>query len=696
MPAICVIALVLLTVAHISFFTRYWPHSLIIPESLISEPQLIALTNFALGFSIATGFMTLWSLARSKRLYLSSYVFAVGILAFLALRYLPIGRLITLSPSVSGLLGASMAIAIGWAVNPNAKQLANNLKFEKSRPIPWLVFFLITLNSFLALAPLSDMVPTGIQENGSWSPSSFQLANKDSVGIKESLIFVAIRSVIEPLVGTSILINALVSMILCAFGVACLAKGIQALSGKATALLAMLFIVTEGWVLTAAYSANLTVTLIANAGLLFYVLTNALSNGEPSSRRRSWLIMGTILASCFLSLYSYAAVRIPWVLSMAVLGAVFILSSHGSLLQKCSTTLIRIVMPITVTLTLVWAVGYKGDFGTLKKDLLVSWPKDSVVSHPASGTINEFVLIHNPDTPIWKQVARPANGDNMSLIWTRTPTETLRALLVHIGHILQEHPRTFFLTPLVFLLATSAFFRLPLMERAQRQATVAVFLWAIIWLSSFLSVPDPVAYRRGIAFSAITPMLAALAFSPRSSARGLAIAIPIMLGGICAIMRLPDQLRFANEPETRSRMFTVCGNSFAVRTLLKSGSVAHSTSGITHVALAGTENPREVNCLVNATRSNEWRRIFPGSSIIREGRSISIDDAVEIPAASTILLYCSPDSMRQPKVSAICNGALPSARLVETIPVIYGGVSDKWVVFTNRNDQKRATAGQTP
>lgn len=684
MRALFLIALALLTITHIFLFAQYWPNSLIVPESLLSAPDSIPLVGCALGFSATTGLMTVWGLAKGKRLYLIPYIFIVGILAVVVLQHLPIGKLVVLSPSLPGLLGACVAFATGWALNSHTQ----NSTVKEPHQIAWLFFFLITLNFFLALAPLSNMVPTGIQENGSWALASFQLSNKDSVGIRDNLIFVAIRSLLTPLVGNSILINSLVSMVLCAFGIACLSKGINALCGKATALLATLFIVTEGWVLTAAYSANLTVTLIANAGLLFYIVVDALLNSRKASLKQSSIIIVMVLASCLLSLHSYAAVRIPWVLSIFVLSVTYLFSARGSLLTKLSAPLIRVLMPIAVALTLVLAIGYKGEFKALQKDLLVSWPKDSVVARPASGQIKDFVLIHNPDTPIWKQVARPANGDNVSLIWTRTPSETLRALIDHVGLILREHPETFFLTPLVFLLGVAAIFRLPLLERSQQIAALITCLWAIIWISSFLSVPDQVAYRRGIAFSAIAPVIAALTFAPGPSARGLTIAIPTLLGILFAVARLPDQLRFSNDPETRSRMFTVCGNAFAVRTLLATGSKSSVPMGPLQVALVGAQNPREANCLSTAAKSNEWQRIFPGSDIIGDGSKTNIVDAVKTPGSNTTLLYCSPDSMREPTVKAICKGELPSIRIIDSIPVVYGGVSDTWVTFTGIDTKK--------
>lgn len=688
MRAILLVVLALLTATHIVFFALLWPQSHIFPKSLFPKPGSADLTQLALGFAVTMGIICIWKLARGGRFYLTAYVIKIGVLGFLALNYLPTGRLLVLSPSLAGLIGACVAVAVGWDLHSNPRKIVDENGVEKSTQTSWLIFFLITLNFFVALAPLSDMVPTGIQENGSWSPSSFQLAQKDSVGIKDNLIFVAVRSLIAPLVGNSILVNPFVSMILCAFGVAFLSKGIETLVGKTAALLAMMFITTEGWVLTGAYSANLTVTLIANAGLLFYILTKALYNEENPSRSQTSILMGMTLASCLLSLYSYAAVRIPWVFSIVVLGGVHFLIARGSILTKCSAPLTRVVLPITVALALVGAVGYQGDFRALKKDLLVSWPKDSVVSHPASGQLKEFVLIHNPDTPIWKQVARPSNGDNKSVIWTRTPSEMFHALGDHVGQILRENPRFFFISPLVFLLSLAALFKLPLMDGRYRMATIAICLWGIIWITSFLSVPDPVAYRRGIAFSAMAPILAALAFAPRSSARGLVVTVSALLGMMCAAMRLPDQLSFSNEPDTRSRMFTVCGNAFAVRTLLKRASVSNFSSKLTQVVLAGTENPRDANCLTNATRSNEWRRIFPRSSFMGNGDTISAAEALTIPKPHALLIYCSPDSMRAPMVGAICNETLPSTRIIETIPVIYGGVSDKWIVFMNDSDGK--------
>lgn len=445
-------------------------------------------------------------------------------------------------------------------------------------------------------------------------------------------------------------------------------------------MLAILVMALEGWVLAAAYSANLVVTLILNAGLMFWILTLMVRDEDRQRNRWLSLQVGIALACAnLLALYSYAAVRIPWVLSLAIIGCVSLFRGRGApLWRRILRAAVVVVAPLVVAVTLILAVGYRGDIGALSKHVFVSWPKDSVRAHPGPEGLKDYELIHNPDTPIWKQVARPKNGDNISLIWTRTVGETLSALKDHASLIAQEHPSFFFWPSTVFLLMLAAFVRMPLWERSQRFALVATSIWAVVWVSSFFSVPDVVAYRRGIAFSAIAALAASLAFSARRSARGVAFSIPLAIGVAFSLARAPQQVEFSNNPETRSRLFTVCGNAFAIRALLTSDRVPLLRGAPLQVIALSTEHPRELSCLSNAVQSHEWQRILPKSSV-----SIASDPSslAGVTPEAVALFYCTPDSTREPRARSLCDGTSSVDTVVDVIPVSYGGVANKWVVF---------------
>lgn len=682
--ALITIALAVVTVAYMRYLSEHWPTA----PSLDALPLLndidYYLLRIAFGLVVGVSIASMWQLVALKRFLGLGWVLLVVAGSAAMLSMLPIARTPPFALDATFLAG--LIFGTGLALirsrgqsderQAQPKVLSESLFF-------WSLFFLLATNVFLFLAPHSHIVPSGVQEPGYFSAAAFTLESKDSVGIKNNLVFLAAQHLVSFVVGNSILSSSLTSILICAVGIACFATGISALAGGVVATVAVAFMLTDGWVLTAAFAGNLTVTLVASSGALFLVLAWALT-GRNRTSDLSRLAVGLLVAS-FLGLYSYAAVRMPWLISLAVIYCVVAARSiRRQGFPKTFARLVALTTPILALMTLIVVIGYGGKIAPLKKDLLVSWPSTSVLEHPLESELGKYTLIHNPDVPLWRQVARPTNGQNVSYIWTRTPYETLTALQAHLSLILQDHPRFFFLQAAPFFLIIAAVVRLPLMTIAARRLTVALAVWCLIWISSFLLVPDAIAYRRGIAFSAVAACLASLGILGLLGTRKFSIVAPVVLAVLFCVCRLPQQLIFSNDPETRSRMFTVCSSSFAVRALLSSPELPSIAQMPLKVSLAGLENERESSCVAHATRSREWRRLLPASEVQGSEQFESFLKTMSGQGKEIGLVYCSLSSNRLPSLARVCASQDPEVKTVQVVPVVYGGVSNSWVLFARR------------
>jgi hypothetical protein len=673
------ILLALLAVAHMRFLRDYWPIAQSIDGVSLSATLEHYLSRSTFGFVVGASMAYIWQLAAQRRFLAIGWVLLTWVAALVTLSALPIARTspFTLDPGV--LSGVVFGIGLG-SIRSGGQSYEGR---EKPRAISWFIFFLVAINVFLFLAPYSQIVPSGVQEPGYFSAAALTLESKDSVGIKNNLVFLVAQHLVTLVVDNSILSSSLTSMLICAFGIACFAAGIGILAGNVVATLAMAFMLSDGWVLTVAYAGNLTVTLVASSGALFHVLAWALTSRDRNADFLR-LAVGLLVAS-FLGLYSYAAVRMPWLLSLAVIYCVVGVGSVRRVgLPKTTARMAALVAPVLALVSLILVVGYDGKIAVLSKDLLVTWPSTSVLEHPQASDLGKYTLIHNPDVPIWKQVARPTTGDNFSYIWTRTPFEIMMALRAHISLILQEHPRFFFIQTVPFFLIVMAFVSLPLMSAAAQRLTVALALWCLIWISSFLLVPDPVAYRRGVAFSVVAAALASLGFLGQLGTRRSGVVASVVLAALCCACRLPNQLIFSNEPDTRSRMFTVCSSSFAVRSLLSSPEISSIAQKPLKVSLAGLENEREAGCVAHATRTREWRRLLPSSEVQNGEHFEQFIKNLSSSPEEIGLVYCSVSSNRFPSLVRVCSSQDPDVRTVHIVPVVYGGVSNSWVLFARR------------
>jgi hypothetical protein len=323
-------------------------------------------------------------------------------------------------------------------------------------------------------------------------------------------------------------------------------------------------------------------------------------------------------------------------------------------------------LPAILAVFSVLLFAYHGDAAHMRKHLLVSWPQENIRPNPGPDGIKDFILVHNPDIPVWKQIARPADGGNISLIWTRSPSQTLTAIGKHLQSIADNTPEFFPLQPLVFTLAILALIRAPLLPQKARWGIYCAAIWSCIWITSFLLVPDAVAYRRGVAFSTTFALLAGLSLygANLKTKRGAAI---FLLGAMIIATRFPYELSFANQDQARSRMYTICNISAPARVLLKSPILGSIDSTETVLLVARIEGERELSCQSNLANSAEWKKFRPNSrALIVEPDSVGTE-LKKLDPFTKIITYCSPETRKVLEIKAICDD---TSQLVKSVAEI--------------------------
>ena len=677
--------LIVFSILHINFLISYWPANFLQLGSFTHVVTNQTLYDLFFGLAVGTTIASFGAEIVGKR-FLKAISAAGTAGALISIYfYLPIAG--TYAPTT-----LNLAVGLGALLG----MVTTILLARQSGTVPthnrgdWafgLISFLIVLNFLMLVAPSSTILPSGFETPTEWSSSSLSLKHDDSVAIRANLIFVTLRAALTPLVGKSILINNLVSMVLCALGISFLASGARSIGGTAFALIALSIMITDRWVLTAGLSGNLPVTLITTCGLLFFIATKIAARwlGKPPASSMSIFIL--VLATTLFAMYSYAAVRIPFIISIVCLVLISLIPRQASLSRAVLSILIHIAAPIILATGIVVTAAYSGDISLFKRDLLVSWPKESWRPHPEAEGLPDFDLIHNPDTPIWIQIARPSDGQNFSVFWNRSPKEIVEALIEHISNILRGLPDLFCLQPCLFFLISSALIRVISFPPPYRQQSFSIMLWAGVWLTAYLLVGDATAYRRGISFSAMSSLCGALYFFSTTRSRGTKASICACGFALCAL-RFPLELSFANNPVAKATMFTVCENGSSIRLLLDSPTWLEQAKTSYIIPLSPLDSPRENSCLSYAVESTEWRRIMPRSRTVQSpvGSLISYLEGLQLSEA--VLLRCSPQSIRDPAIELLCEQGHPSVSVRAAIPIDGAATKNAWVVLTPRRQIK--------
>ncbi len=667
------IVFAILTVIHAYLVVALWPQSLVSIPARSSELGYETLLHLVLGCVCGSVAYLIGSMVRTRNVRRAAWSLSIVVLGVAAYLALPLSKVFVPSNWIVVIVGALGGMCI-WRA-----RMSQTGTEHAPKQLSFIVVFCLIFNLLLIIAPSSVIFPTGFAGDVKWAIDTLILRHEDSVSVHNNLLFIILRAILDPVVGGSLAVNSFVSLTFVALGLSLLVIGIQIAAGSAVAVLALFLMVSEGWVLVTSYSANLVASLLTTCGVLFYVLMRVGFDTAPRTRRWHWITWAILVGATLLAFYSYAAVRMPFVFSIACIACLYLAQTNGSFTVRSVKTVLWVVSPVVAGVAIMTICAYKGNLSGLQRDLLVSWPKDAVLPHPSLEEMRTYVLVRNFDTPLWKEIARPADGSNKSVIWTRTPSETLQAFAHHLTEIARNIPRFFFIQPLPFFLCLLGLSTVPLMSRKQRLVYGVCLVWSVVWISTYLLVPDASAFRRAVAFPGAFALVLALAFSVLCNSRkGRWIALSLV--AMITLIRLPYELAFANLSEARMRMFTLCATAPAHRALLTSALVKEIAPRGVFVLPNGINGGKEGWCFNDAVRSHEWRRVLPHTKVVDVSTEPGLSELAQAPSGSSLIAYCNFESQRTPYVASLCKGEAPGFAVVGEVPNSFDGAH--WVVLT--------------
>lgn len=668
--------LVVISLIHARLLSSWWPDSLLFvsPAARAASPSW--LLNVVAGFVGGVGVFSLLSLLRSR-----DFLSIIGLVSSLIVGaslylWLPLSKGFMPTLGVSLCIGGALGVGVAWL---SQSREARNEPLKRGA-FSGLSIFCVILNFFLLLAPSCAIFPTGYAGEIEWTSDTLSLRQQDSVSVHYNVLYNIAYSAWTAIIGPSLLTNSFVSMTFAAIGMAFIVSAVQRAAGSMIALVALLFMVTEGWVLVSAYSANLPPTLILTSGLLFFVMMRVAFDPDPRGRRWHIEVFGLLVVTTLVALYSYASVRMPFMASILFISVIYFFRSKNGFVGRSLSTFAGCVVPVVVAASLIVVVSYRGDLEYFKKDLLVSYPPDYAHEHPGAEGLKNFELIRSYDAPIWRQIGRSLDGSHKVVIWTRTPAEIAQGVWAHFLSVCDSVPEFFFAQPLPFLLVVLGLAMLPSMPRTNRSIFLLCGMWSALWLMTYLLVPDPVAFRRAVAFPGLFAVLAAVGLSGWSSRRAGALVLAVAV--VAAIFRLPYEIAFANLRESRSRMFTLCSTAPAHRALLTDPRVRELRYARAYVLPNGISGGKEEFCLLSATRSPEWERVVPNTTLLNVPNELGVEELSKLPSGSLVMAYCNSDSLHAPQVALLCkrNGLNRFSFLMEVPNDYDGGAWSIWEV----------------
>ncbi len=638
--------------------------------------------GIAFGFAVGTGAVRFLRLLRARAFLAAACVLGLGAASAALYSVLPITRLFLPGLSLFSVLGILLGIANSLLLDTgNDEPPAAREVTGLSPAVTTALYGLACFNFFLLVAPYSTLVPSGFEEAPPWSRASLLLRQSDAVAIGQNLVFVTGRHALRWLVGNSLLINNLISMILCSVGIGFLAGGLGLIAGAPVAALAVAMAATERWVMAAAFAGNLPASLIAVCGLLFFVLSWIVAHRPRARPVFDPPVFLLVLFTCLLAMYSYAAVRIPFVLSLGLIAIALLAAQNGGARRRIARLLATILAPATLAVALVLAFGYRGNFASFKKDLFVQAGQELLRPHPGPEGAREFAPVHNPDAPIWVETARPTDGRNISVMWTRTPREVIRAFRGHVANVLKAPADLSLISPFVFFLAAAALLRFAALPPPMKLAAMLMALWSGTWIAAYLLVPDPDAYRRGIPFSAAFAVLGVFAFAGRPERRQASL-LSMALGLLLVSLRFPHELAISSQSRVRPTMFTVCDNALAIRALLAHNFAPELRAGRHYLVIPRGGPAREASCLRSAAASDEWKRRIVSTEIINPEPDQVIGEISRLPSSALAIVHCSIESTRDRDMATLCDGTAPGIVVRAGIAVLDKAAPSKWVLVS--------------
>lgn len=535
-------------------------------------------------------------------------------------------------------------------------------------PRLWRSFILMTLaslNAFFLMAPWTTHVPSYVQDTTNDVPMMAGFFY-GSIHSDLSPVSIGLRSIINQFFSLpSINATALSSMLYVAFGLAMAGVALEMVFGRWWGWALLMLAWTDRWLFASAISsAIIGQPVLSTAAVLLLCTWTLWRKPGPLSWRETAALGAANGAGLLYNLYGYSAARMTWLVGSGIAALILIISRavwfNADGIRKVAVAL----LPSVAIMVLIWAFLFQMDSQRFAGQIIIS-PKAEFQIKDLNSYRVKVISVHDPDIPIWWGTGRPADGENVTLFWKRTPHEVYEKVQWLMKQVASEPPISFVL---VFLGGLGMAVCLTSPVPLRRWFAVCLIVLTLVSFSTYILAQDHSAYRRALATNLLILCGVVAAFGVKNRGRifkGVALA----LCGTLAILKAPTELNALFHEGFWSQACVNCQPAINVRELVNDPAFTPVANRPLRFLLGGDSmSSLYTRCALRTFGSSEFKDLAPNSSELWVQPGQLAQAFNSLPKREIMVVSCSPPSLSDPEVSGICRGTPPSGKLLAMLP----------------------------
>lgn len=645
------------TLINFRLFLSRWaeePHAPF--GALLSDRDLVSL---AIGVAAVAFLSALIDTLRSFRFFAFILLVGIGVLVLFVTSLLGVDKFM-LSPAW-GYAGIGALFGLAVFRLSDSSLLKGGANFVRS-------FFrmaLASFNAFLLMAPWTTHVPSYMQDTITNVPR-LTVFYYGSVHSDLSPVSIGVRWIINLFFGyQSINATAISSMLYlsCALALAGVALGMifGGLWGWALLFLAW----SDRWLFASAVSSAIIGQPVLSTAYALFLCTWAICRKESKLSWREVSVLGAANASgLFFNLYGYSAARMTWLVGSGVAALILIARRAVWFDSDGYRKVVVALLPSILMLAALWIFVFGMQSDRFSDQLLIS-PGAAHRIQDVNSYRTKLIEVNDPDMPIWWGTGRPANGENKSLYWKRTPSELYVKVKWLMKEVASQQPIPFVL---VFLGGLGLATGIASSVAIRRRFSFALLLLTVISFATFILAQDASAYRRSLATNLLLIVSAVSLFAIRI--RGYrAHLIAVFFCGLLAVLKAPAELNALFNESFWSQSCVNCQPLLDIRKLVNDPVFSNlSQQPLRYVVEGQGISPLYGRCAQRAFESYEFKRMAPNSSQVSLGPKSLARVFAEIKVGEVLMVSCSQSVSNDAELASVCSGAAPFGEPLALIP----------------------------
>jgi hypothetical protein len=665
--------LVVATVLNIKLFISRWAEEPRTPfEPIVTD---LSIASVAIGLCAVVITLAFLELLRSFRVGKVALFLVLSAAVLVTMWGLDMYKVL-FAPQLYG-LGCGAALALfGFGLRDTSSE------DHVYRPVwSFSLMALVSFNTFLLMAPWTTHVPSYVQDT--WSDiSRLSTFYYGSVHSDLSPISIGLRWIINQFFDhPSINATSMSSMIYLALALGFVGVSIEMAFGRWWGWAALFLAWTDRWLFASAVSSAIIGQPVLSAAYAIFICTWALwRKATPLSWKEAGALGVANAAGLFFNLYGYSAARMTWLVGSGM--AALILMARRAVwfnvagYQKVALAL----LPSVVMVALIWAFVFGMDSSRFSSQLFISPGITNRIENIDSYR-TKLISVHDPDMPIWWGTGRPADGENVSLYWRRTPRELYEKFVWVMKEVSVQQPIPFVL---VLLGGFGIVLGITSVVPIRRWFSLCLLLLTTVSFATFILAQDPSAYRRSLATNLLV-VVGVVSFFAAKSRGHITKVFAISLCGVLAFLKAPRELNALFGENFWGPVCVNCQPHINVRTLVNDSVFSSVSKQPIRYLLQGQGiSPLYSRCASRAFESHEFKTLAPHSSELVLGERGLTRAFVELPAGDVLLASCSPAAAADPDLFAVCQGKPPFGELVVMIPTARKPEENVWWVLVKR------------